>query len=418
MTAAPASQLVMLNAGSSSLKVACFSAGAQPGELMRAEIQDLGLPQAQWHRLGSPAIQPLSADREAATAYALAECAKHGAVVAVGHRIVHPGLTIRDHQPITEEVEAQLHQAVELDRSHLPAALAVLSRARTAFPGAQHIACLDTVFHRDMPVPAQLLGIPRAWRERGVRRLGFHGLSYTFLMQELERRDGPEAAAGRVVLAHLGSGASMAGVRDRCCLDTSMGFTASAGLLMATRPGDLDPGALAYMVRQDHLDSAQLDALLTERCGLRGVSGLSGRMQELLQRAGADPAAGDAVALFIHQARRWLGSLVIALGGLDTLVFSGGIGEHAPEIRAGIVAQLDFLGVAIDADANRRHAEVISTPASRVRVRILSTDEEAVMADITRRIAAPQRPVPSPPSGNPEHHQLNQPNQPQQSTPG
>jgi len=415
MTAAPTSQLVMLNAGSSSLKVACFSAQAQPVELMRAEIQDLGLPQAQWHRLGSPAIQPLSSDREAAISFALAECAKHGAVVAVGHRIVHPGLIIRDHQLITQEVEVQLNQAVELDRSHLPAALAVLARARAAFPGARHIACLDTVFHRDMPVPAQLLGIPRAWRERGLRRLGFHGLSYTFLMQELKRRDGPQAAAGRVVLAHLGSGASMAGVRDHRCLDTSMGFTASAGLLMATRPGDLDPGALAYIACHDHLDSAQLEALLSERCGLRGVSGLSGRMQELLQRAAVDPAAADAVGLFIHQARRWLGSLVITLGGLDSIVFSGGIGEHAPEIRAGILAHLDFLGVAIDADANRRHAEVISTPASRVRVRIIATDEEAVMADITRGIAMAQQPVPGLAS---VPAQPIQPIQPQPSTPG
>jgi len=392
MVTATSSQLVMVNAGSSSLKVACFSAATPPVELMRAEVQDLGLPQSQWHRLGSAAILPLSADRDQATGFALAECAKHGPVVAVGHRIVHPGLNIRDHQEITADVESQLHQAIELDRTHLPAALAALTRARTAFPGALHFACLDTVFHQHLPVAAQLLGIPQSYRQRGMRRLGFHGLSYAFLMEELERRDGPQAAAGRVILAHLGSGASMAGVHHRHCMDTSMGFTPSAGLLMATRPGDLDPGALAYIIGHDHLDGAQIETLLTERCGLRGVSGMSGRMQELLQRSAFDPPAADAVALFIQQARRWLGALAVALGGLDTIIFSGGIGEHAPEIRAGILADCDFLGVGVDAEANLRHAEIISTAASRVRVRILATDEEAVMAGICMRLAARHEP--------------------------
>jgi acetate kinase len=300
---------------------------------------------------------------------------------AIGHRVVHGGVRVNEHREVTPELLKELRLLQPLDMAHLPREIALIEAFQSRFPAAKHVACFDTVFHRDLPRVAQLLPIPRRYFETGVRRLGFHGLSYTYLMQEL-RRVAPEAAAGRIILAHLGSGASMAAVRDGSPIDTSMGFTPAAGLMMGTRPGDLDPGLLVYLMRTEKFTLEQVDKFVTHDCGLAGVSEGTSDMRELTARRAGDERAADAQDLFCYQARKWIGAYAAALGGLETLVFSGGIGEHSPEVRAGICDGLEFLGIRLDPDLNNEGAPVISVAYSRVTVRVIPTDEESVVAGI------------------------------------
>ena len=245
----------------------------------------------------------------------------------------------------------------------------------------RQVACFDTVFHRDLPRIAQIFSIPRRYTDAGVRRLGFHGLSYTYLIQELRRIDAA-AADGRIIMAHLGSGASLAAVHHGRPMDTSMAFTPTAGVMMGTRPGDFDPGLLVHIMRSEGLSLDQADQLLTRDCGLAGVSGSSSDMRELLSRRASDAKAAEAVDLFCYLIKKYIGAYAAALGGLDTLVFSGGIGEHSPESRAGICQGLEFLGIDIDPQLNSTGADVISPPGSRVTVRTIRTDEELMVADI------------------------------------
>jgi len=234
---------------------------------------------------------------------------------------------------------------------------------------------------------AQLLAIPRRYAARGVRRYGFHGISYSYLMQELERIAGASAARGRVVLAHLGNGASMAAVHEGRCIDTTMAFTPAAGLVMGTRSGDLDPGLVAYLDRADGMNAAQFDRLVNTESGLLGLSETSADVRDLLAREADDPRAAEALAVFCYQAKKWIGALSAALGGLDTLVFAGGIGEHAAPIRARICAGLEHLGVTLDSARNDAHAGVISRDASPVCVRVIPTDEEILIARATYEIS-------------------------------
>jgi acetate kinase len=238
-----------------------------------------------------------------------------------------------------------------------------------------------------MPLVATQLPIPRRYFARGVQRYGFHGLSYSFLMQELERLGDPAAAQGRVILAHLGSGASLAAVRDGKCIDTSMGFTPTGGLVMGTRTGDLDPGLMSYLAITDAMSANQFQTMVNRESGLLGMSQTSADVRDLLDREAGDPRAAQALDLFCYQAKKWIGSFAAALGGLDTLVFAGGIGENAATVRKRICDGLDFLGIDIDETANSRHAPRISTGAdASVTVRVIRTDEEAVIAASTIRL--------------------------------
>jgi acetate kinase len=246
------------------------------------------------------------------------------------------------------------------------------------------VVCFDTAFHRSMPRVASQLPIPRRYAAKGVQRYGFHGLSYTFLMGELARLGDPAAARGRVILAHLGSGASLAAVRDGRCIDTSMGFTPTAGLVMGTRSGDLDPGLVSYLALTDAMSAAQFQTMVNHESGLLGISETSADVRDLLEREPSDPRAAEALALFCYQAKKWIGSFAAALGGVDTLVFAGGIGENAAPVRKRICDGLGFLGIEIDADANGRHAQRISTgTGSPVTVRVIRTDEESVIAALS-----------------------------------
>jgi acetate kinase len=244
------------------------------------------------------------------------------------------------------------------------------------------VACFDTAFHRDLPTVAKLLPIPRKYFDKGVRRFGFHGLSYSYLMEELTRLAGPQAAQGRIILAHLGAGASMAAVREGKCIDTTMSFTPTAGVVMGTRSGDLDPGLFVYWMRQEKMSADELDDLVNKKSGLLGVSGVSSDMQELLEKRGGNQHAAEAVDLFCYQARKWIGALAAALGGLDTLVFSGGIGENAAEVRAQICIGLEYLGVQLDDAGNAAKEGIISKDNGPVVVRVIATDEEIMIAKI------------------------------------
>jgi acetate kinase len=248
------------------------------------------------------------------------------------------------------------------------------------------VACFDTAFHRTMPRVATLLPIPRRYEAQGVRRYGFHGLSYEFLMEELAHLADPAATKGRVILAHLGNGASLAAVRDGKSIDTSMGFTPTAGLVMSSRSGDLDPGLVSYLARTEQMSAAQFQKMVNHESGLLGVSETSSDMRDLLERETQDIRAAEAVALFCYQAKKWIGAFAAALGGLDTLVFAGGIGENAPPVRERICDGLGFLGVELDRERNVKNAPLISSDTVRVKVRVIHTDEELMIARSTARV--------------------------------
>jgi acetate kinase len=248
------------------------------------------------------------------------------------------------------------------------------------------VACFDTAFHHDLPRVAQLLAIPRRYEAQGVRRYGFHGLSYEFLMRELVCLSGTGAAPGRAILAHLGNGASLAAVRDGKSVDTSMSFTPTAGVPMSTRSGDLDPGLFWYLARTEKMSAKQFNEMATLHSGLLGISESSSDMRDLLERETQDPRAAEAVALFCYQVKKWVGGFAAALGGLDTLVFAGGIGENAPPVRARICEGLEFLGIDIDEKKNAANEGVISAAASQVVVRVIRTDEERMIAETVCRV--------------------------------
>ena len=308
------------------------------------------------------------------------------ALAAVGHRVVHGGPKYSKPQQVTAEMVEELHRLSPFDPEHLPLEIELIEAFRQRHPKLPQVACFDTAFHRTMPRVATLLPIPRRYEAQGVRRYGFHGLSYEFLMAELARLGDPAATKGRVILAHLGNGASLAAVRDGKSIDTSMGFTPTAGLVMSSRSGDLDPGLVSYLARTEQMSAAQFQKMVNHESGLLGVSETSSDMRDLLDRETKDVRAAEAVALFCYQAKKWIGAFAAALGGLDTLVFAGGIGENAPPVRERICDGLGFLGIELDRERNAKNAPLISSEAGRVKVRVIRTDEELMIARSVTRV--------------------------------
>jgi acetate kinase len=302
-----------------------------------------------------------------------------GSVRAVGHRVVH-GMQHTAPELVTQELLDELYRISPYDPEHLPREIELIEAFRQRHPKLLQVACFDTAFHRTMPRVAKLLPIPRRYQAKGIQRYGFHGLSYTYLVEELARLGDPTATNGRAILAHLGNGASMAAVRAGQSIDTSMGFTATAGLPMSTRSGDLDPGLVSYLASTEHMTATQFQQMVNHESGMLGVSEISSDMRDLLAKEAGDVRAGEAVELFCYQAKKWIGSFAAALGGLDTLVFAGGVGENAPLIRKRICAGLGFLGIELDESRNAKSAGVISTDASRATVRVIRTDEELMIA--------------------------------------
>jgi acetate kinase len=281
---------------------------------------------------------------------------------------------------------ADLRVLTLFDPEHLPEEILLTEAFHHRFPDLLQIACFDTAFHHNLPVVARLLPIPRRYEAQGVRRYGFHGLSYAYLMEELASVAGTEAAKGRVILAHLGNGASLAAVRNGKSVDTSMSLTPAAGFPMSTRSGDVDPGLVSYLARTEQMSAKQFDEMVNFKSGLLGISETSSDMSDLLKSEAEDVRAGEAIAIFCYQVRKWIGAFAAALGGLDTLVFAGGIGENAPTIRARICDELGFLGIELDQKRNAEHAPWISTGTGRVKVRVIRTDEELMIAKSVIRV--------------------------------
>ena len=300
-------------------------------------------------------------------------------VKGVGHRVVH-GMKHTEPEIITKKLLDELRRISPNDPDHLPREIELIETFRERHPKLPQVACFDTAFHQTMPRVAKLLPIPRRFDAKGIQRYGFHGLSYAYLMKELARLGDLAAKKGRVILAHLGNGASMAAVRDGKSIDTSMCFTPTAGLVMSTRSGDLDPGLAPYLARTEQMTTGQFYKMVNHESGLLGVSETSSDMRDLLACEAKDVRAAEAVALFCYQAKKWIGAYSAALGGLDTVVFAGGIGENAPLVRTRICERLGFLGIELNESRNAENAAVISKNSSRVTVRVIRTDEELVIA--------------------------------------
>lgn len=385
--------VLALNAGSSSLKFALFKGGSPLTRTFAGGIDRIGLQKSTFTLKEASRqverVELAAPDHVGALEFLLrrlGEVSGNNRFDAVGHRVVHGGPRYREPQIADEAMLKELHRIRPFDPEHLPAEIALIEFFVSRFPDVPQVACFDTAFHRNMPRVARMLPIPRRYDAMGLERYGFHGLSYAYLMQELERIAGAEAANGRVILAHLGNGASMAAVRQGGGVDTTMAFTPTAGLVMSSRTGDLDPGLVLYLANTEQMTAEQFNDMVNHKSGLLGVSETSSDMRDLLARESEDVRAAEAVALFCYQARKWIGAYAAVLGGLETLVFAGGIGENSAAVRARICEGLGFLGIELDKARNAAHAEVISTDTSRVAVRIIRTDEELMIARSVCRV--------------------------------
>jgi acetate kinase len=387
MTARPV--ILCVNSGSSSLKFALyqFAADAETA-LADGAVERIGLPDGRlWIRTaatasaaGEPDDVP---DHQTAVrkAFAALEQSRLPAPDAVGHRVVHGGADHTAPERVDARLLEDLRRLAAYAPLHLPAEIQGIEAVAARFPRLPQVACFDTAFHRRMPELAQRFPLPRSLWDEGMRRYGFHGLSYEYIIAQVGA-----TAMGRAVVAHLGNGASMAAVLGDQPLDTTMGFTPTGGFMMGTRSGDLDPGLLIHLMTAKGYDASSLAQLVNEQSGLLGVSGLSPDMRTLLERRDRDRHAAEAVALFCYQLRKSIGALSAVLGGLDTLVFTGGIGEHAAPVRWEVCCGLDYLGIRLDPQLNDRHAGIISAPESRCTVRVVPTNEDLMMARHTRNL--------------------------------
>jgi len=387
------SSFLAINGGSSSIRFALYGEGEPLRLLLNGKVDRIGLSgtnltfknstgQSQDSRTVDPA------DHSSAVSFLLDWLETQqvfASVKAFGHRVVH-GMSHSEPERVTPELLDELHRITPYAPEHLPLEIELIEAFRQRHPTLPQVACFDTAFHRTMPRVASLLPIPRRYEAAGVRRYGFHGLSYEFLMGELVRLGDPAATKGRVILAHLGNGASVAAVRDGKSIDTSMGFTPTAGLVMGSRSGDLDPGLVSYLARTEKMSATQFAEMVNHASGLLGVSETSSDLRDLIARESHDVRAAEAVALFCYQAKKWIGSFAAALGGLDTLVFTGGIGENAPLVRERICDELGFLGIELDEGRNAKNRPLISTGDGRVAVRVIRTDEEIMIARSVIRV--------------------------------
>jgi acetate kinase len=393
MAPADRARILTINAGSSSLKAALYDTDRVERLMLAVQVERIGQSGSQMRIVDGDGVTLLDRttdldDHETALR-ALLEWLQHRgrevAPNAVGHRIVHGGHAHRAPHVLTADVLADLRELVPIDPDHLPQALALIQVTTETYPAIPQVACFDTAFHRSMSRVAQMYPLPPRFAEAGVIRYGFHGLSCEFIVQALGAIDAREAH-GRIIIAHLGNGASLTAVRDGVSMDTTMGFTPTGGIMMGTRSGDLDPGVLLHLLEAQGMQGTALNRLVNHEAGLLGVSGLSGDMRDLLGKESSDPRAADAIALFCYLARKSVGALAAVLGGVDTLIFTAGIGEHSAPIRERICEGLEFLGLELDGERNARHAPIVSRDGSRVVVRVMKTDEDLMIARHVRHL--------------------------------
>lgn len=383
----PGQRVLTLNSGSSSIRAAVYDMGPAETRVLSMKATRIGLAgsrvqfaAASGATLADPEV-PLpdhAAALQALLGWLKREHPSLGLDV-VGHRVVHGGGRYWEPERITPRLVAALEALVPLDPDHMPQVLGGIRAVASAYPGVPQVACFDTGFHRGLPPVARRYALPSEVSDSGIVRYGFHGLSYEYVMQELRAlKNG--IADSRVVMAHLGNGASMVAMRGGRPIDTTMGFSPTGGLVMGTRCGDLDPAVLVYLMREQRMSPDAVGLMINRQSGLLGVSGHTSDMRDLLDLEVRDHRAAEAVALFCYQARKYLGALAAALGGLDVLVFTGGIGEHAAPVRERLVAGMELFGIELDPERNRRHEPVISTDRSRVIVRVIGTNEEVMVA--------------------------------------
>jgi acetate kinase len=384
--------IAVINAGSSSIKFAIYKANSAQSLLFGGQVEGIGVKPHLRVADGAGTVveersfEAQNYDHAAATREIIAHgrtLLKEGSVIAFGHRVVHGGLDYAAPVRVTETVLDDLAKLEPLAPLHQPHNLAPIRTIMKAAPQIPQIACFDTAFHRTQSNLAQAFALPRRFAEEGIRRYGFHGLSYEFLVSRL-KEIAPQLASGRIVFAHLGNGASLCAVKDGRSVAATMGFTAVDGLMMGTRCGAIDPGVILYMMQHHRMDAAAIEDLIYRRSGLLGVSRISSDMRAL--RASSEPAAKEAIALFVYRIVRELGSLVAALGGLDGLVFSGGIGEHDAATRAEVVAASGWTGASLEPARNEVGEGLISADDSAVAVWVVPTDEEGLIARQTQEM--------------------------------
>ncbi len=386
-------RILTINGGSSSIKFSLYKIEGPLKQMFYGQIENIGYAKAKLSFNNSVTEQKncisiKAADHNEAADHLIDWLEKQegfDSIKAIGHRIVH-GMNHTEPELITPALIKELKKISAYDPDHLPEEIKLIEAFKKRFPKLKQIACFDTSFHTTMPIVAKLLSIPRKYYEKGIHRYGFHGLSYSFLMEELHRVAGSDIANGKVILAHLGSGASLAAVKDGKSIDTSMGFTPAAGLPMGTRTGDLDPGVAWYLMQFEKLSPKEFNHLINHESGLLGISEVSFDMRELMEVEDTNGYAKDAIELFCYQTKKWIGSFAVVLGGLDTLVFSGGIGEHSPEVRSKICDSLKFLGIELDEIKNMNNEAFISAEASKVNVRVIKTNEEVMIARLVNDI--------------------------------
>ncbi|MET3113330.1 acetate kinase [Pedobacter sp. CG_S7] len=382
------SNILIINGGSSSIKFALYSMDENPTEIFSGQIKRIGLDGPEFsvknniNNKKNNVKMHASNFKEAAGFFIdwLKKQKDFDKVTCIGHRIVH-GMKHTQAQIIDEDLLNELNQISEYDPEHLPAEIEIAKLFKKHFPLFMQVACFDTAFHTTIPAVAKTFAIPKRYYEEGVQRYGFHGISYSYLMQELKNQNEAEAN-GRIILAHLGNGVSLAAVKDGKCIDTSMGFTPAGGIMMSTRSGDLDPGVACYLM-QKGMDAKAFNDLINHQSGLLGISGISTDMQDLLRREKENKDAALAIDIFCYQVKKCIGGYAAALGGLDILVFSGGIGENAPEIRERICNDLGYLNIHLNEEKNNKNQWQISTEKNNVKVYVIPTNEELMIAKST-----------------------------------
>jgi acetate kinase len=394
MIMAPDSNILTINSGSSSIKVSLYVLGETERLALKGELGRIGVSRGffqaedrEGHQLTAQELD--LPDHEAALKILFDwlqgyEVGKD--LHAVGHRLVHGGKAHVKPQIASSALIKDLKQLIPLAPDHLPDEIKGLEAVRRHFPELPQIVCFDTAFHRRMPEVAQRYALPKPLIREGLQRYGFHGLSYEYITQELFKETGAPGASGKLIIAHLGNGASMAAIVSGTSLDTTMGLTPAGGLVMSTRVGDLDPGVIVYLLQEKGMTPAEVNQLINHQAGLLGISGISADMHDLLVLENSQADASLAVEIFCYQARKFVGALAAAVGGLDTFVFTGGIGENSAAIRARICAPLGFLGIRLDRDLNEGNSPVISRHDSPVTVRVMNTNEELMIARHTRDI--------------------------------
>lgn len=378
--------VLTINGGSSGIKFALYEKGHLLKLLFSGELEFRG-KKAKFNFTDALTLQQVITDikdfqQDDAANFLINQIEKQdyfGTIKVIGHRIVH-GMKHTDHQLITPELLKDLKNIRAYDPEHLPGEIKLIEAFSKRLPTIPQVACFDTAFHAGMPAVAKLLPIPRRFQKEGIHRYGFHGLSYAYLLEELERIAGKETAHGKIIIAHLGNGASLAAVKNGKSIDTSMGFTPASGIPMSTRTGDLDPGIAWYMMQFEKLTPTAFNHIINHESGLLGISETSSDMRALLKIQATDSRAAEAIELFCYQTKKYIGAYSAVLGGLETLIFSGGIGEHSPKVRSIICDGLQFLGIQLDEIKNMNNEAVISSDDSKVCVRVIKTNEELMIA--------------------------------------